>query len=68
MRRSLLSSVLNVIERNARLRDSLAMFEIGSVYIPNPANCRRTAPPGIAITGRRYESAWDSKQRSARFL
>ena len=69
LRRSLLSSVLNVVERNARLRESLAMFEIGSVYVPNPstgsvqvANLphepRRLA---FAITGRRYESAWDSK-------
>jgi phenylalanyl-tRNA synthetase beta chain len=62
LRRSLLSSVLNVIERNARLRESLAMFEIGSVYIPNPGQLpdepRRLS---IAITGRRYESAWDSK-------
>jgi phenylalanyl-tRNA synthetase beta chain len=62
LRRSLLSSVLNVIERNARLRDSLAMFEIGSVYIPNgkelPLEPRRLS---LALTGRRYESAWDTK-------
>jgi phenylalanyl-tRNA synthetase beta chain len=62
LRRSLLSSVLNVVERNARLRESLAMFEVGSVYIPNgqalPLEPRRLA---FAITGRRYESAWDSK-------
>ena len=62
LRRSLLSSVLNVVERNARLRESLAMFEIGSVYIPNgkdlPLEPRRLS---FAITGRRYESAWDSK-------
>jgi phenylalanyl-tRNA synthetase beta chain len=62
LRRSLLSSVLNVVERNARLRESLAMFEIGSVYIPNPGQLpdepRRLS---IAITGRRYESAWDTK-------
>ncbi len=62
LRRSLLSSVLNVVERNARLRDSLAMFEIGSVYIPNPGSLplepRRLS---LALTGRRYESAWDTK-------
>lgn len=62
LRRSLLSSVLNVVERNARLRESLAMFEIGSVYIPNgkdlPLEPRRLA---FAISGRRYESAWDTK-------
>ncbi len=62
LRRSLLSSVLNVVERNARLRESLALFELGSVYIPNgkdlPLEPRRLA---FAVTGRRYESAWDTK-------
>lgn len=62
LRRSLLSSVLNVIERNARLRETLALFEIGSVYIPNgnelPLEPRRLA---FALTGKRYESTWDVK-------
>lgn len=69
LRRSLLSSVLNVVERNARLRESLAMFEIGSVYIPSPSTGSGQAANlpleprrlAFAITGRRYESAWDSK-------
>jgi phenylalanyl-tRNA synthetase beta chain len=62
LRRSLLSSVLTVIERNARLHDSLAMFEIGPVFVPNgndlPLEPGRLA---LAMTGRRYESAWDTK-------
>jgi phenylalanyl-tRNA synthetase beta chain len=62
LRRSVLASVLNVVERNARLRDSLAMFEIGSVYIPNPGELplepRRLA---LALTGKRFEQAWDTK-------
>jgi phenylalanyl-tRNA synthetase beta chain len=62
LRRSVLASVLNVVERNTRLRDGLAMFEIGSVYIPQgpelPLEPRRMA---FAITGRRYEQAWDTK-------
>jgi phenylalanyl-tRNA synthetase beta chain len=62
MRRSVLASVLNVIERNARLRDALTMFEIGPVFIPHgndlPLEPRRLA---LAISGRRYESAWDTK-------
>ena len=62
MRRSLLASVLNVVERNARLRDALAMFEIGPVFIPQgndlPLEPRRLA---LALTGRRYETAWDTK-------
>lgn len=62
MRRSLLASVLNVIERNARLSDSLAMFEIGPVFVPQandlPLEPRRLA---IGLSGRRYEQAWDTK-------
>jgi phenylalanyl-tRNA synthetase beta chain len=62
MRRSLLASVLNVVERNARLRDALALFEIGPVFIPQgnglPLEPRRLA---LALSGRRYESAWDTK-------
>ncbi len=64
MRRSLLASVLNVIERNARLSDSLVMFEIGPVFVPPdndsdlPGEPRRLA---IALSGRRYEQAWDAK-------
>jgi len=62
MRRSVLSSVLEVVEHNARLRETLAFFEIGQVFIPQgeelPIEPRRLA---FALTGRRYESAWDSK-------
>lgn len=70
LRRSLLSSVLNVVERNARLRETLAMFEVGSVYIPkinDPATGSGQALPdeprrlAFAITGKRYASAWDAK-------
>jgi phenylalanyl-tRNA synthetase beta chain len=65
MRRSLLSSMLNVIERNARLRDSLALFEVASVYIPQknelPLEPRHLC---IAITGRRHEQAWDTKSNA----
>ena len=62
LRRSVLASVLNVVERNARLSDSLAMFEIGPVFIPQgsdlPLEPRRLS---IALSGRRYAQAWDTK-------
>jgi phenylalanyl-tRNA synthetase beta chain len=62
MRRSVLASVLNVVERNARLSDSLALFEVGPVYIPQgndlPLEPRRLS---IALCGRRYDQAWDTK-------
>ena len=34
MRRSLLAAVLDTLEKNARLRDRLALFEIGPVFLP----------------------------------
>jgi phenylalanyl-tRNA synthetase beta chain len=62
MRRSVLASVLNVVERNGRLSDSLAVFEIGPVFIPQgndlPLEPRHLA---IALSGRRYTQAWDTK-------
>ncbi len=69
MRRSVLASVLEVVEHNARKSESLAFFEVGSVYVPSagpstgsggglPEEPRRLA---FAITGRRYEPAWDTK-------
>jgi len=60
LRRSLLASVLENIERNARLRESLALFELGPAFIPTgdelpdePLNL------AIALSGKRYDSAWD---------
>ncbi len=62
MRRSVLASVLNVVEKNARIAETMQVFEVGSVYIPVggdlPLEPRRLS---IAMTGKRYESAWDSK-------
>lgn len=62
MRRSLLAAVLNVIERNARLSETLSMFEIGPIFIPQgndlPLEPRRLA---LAISGHRHPSAWDAK-------
>jgi phenylalanyl-tRNA synthetase beta chain len=65
LRRSLLASVLNVVERNARLAESLALFEVGSVFVPNPADVNGLPSEprhlAFALTGKRYESAWDTK-------
>lgn len=61
LRRSLLASVLDNMERNARLRERLAMFEIGPVFIPNGDNLLPDEPMrlAIAIGGLRFPSAWD---------
>ena len=61
MRRSLLASVLEILERNIRLADRLALYEIGPVFLPRPneplpAEQQRLV---IAMTGLRHTAAWD---------
>jgi phenylalanyl-tRNA synthetase beta chain len=61
LRRSLLTSVLEVAEKNAKA-ESIAMFEVGSVFEPVkndlPNEPRKLA---IVLTGARIASAWDVK-------
>lgn len=62
MRRNLVASVLEVLERNARLTNHLALFEIGPVFLPRegqqlPDEPRRLA---LALSGLRYAASWDS--------
>jgi phenylalanyl-tRNA synthetase beta chain len=61
MRRSLLASVLEIIERNTRLSDHLAMFEIGPVFLPHPGQELPDEPRHvvIALSGLRHLPAWD---------
>jgi len=62
LRRSLVASVVEVLEKNIRLGESLALFEIGSVFEPVkndlPNEPRRLA---IAMSGLREATAWDVK-------
>jgi len=62
LRRSLVASVLDVMEHNIRLGESLAFFEIGAIFEPNkndlPNEPRKLA---IAMTGLREANAWDLK-------
>ena len=60
MRHSVLASILEVVERNVRLKDRLALFEIGPVYFANegkalPEEQLRLA---IALTGIRAPNHW----------
>lgn len=61
LRRSLLASVLESAEKNARA-GSIAMFEIGSTFEPN-ANELPREPHKLALimTGSRIATAWDVK-------
>jgi phenylalanyl-tRNA synthetase beta chain len=63
LRRSLLTSVLEIVERNSRLREQLAFFEIGPVFWPA---AEQTLPQEesflvIALTGLASDASWDRK-------
>ena len=62
LRHSLLSSLLEVVERNARLRQRIAIFEIGPVFLASeegilPDELQRLA---IAVTGPRDLPGWQA--------
>ncbi len=60
MRHSLLASVLEVAERNVRLSQRLALFEIGPVYLASEENSLPDEPLRLAIllSGRRAMPSW----------
>ncbi len=66
LRRSLAASVLDAMEHNIRLSESLAFFEIGPIFELNkndlPNEPRKLA---IAMTGLREATAWDAKDSTA---
>ncbi len=63
MRHSVLASVLEVVERNIRLNERLALFEIGQVYLPQDNDLLPAEPTRLVIvmTGKRSASSWDIK-------
>jgi phenylalanyl-tRNA synthetase beta chain len=66
MRHSLLASVLEIVERNARLRERIAVFEIGPVYHlseegPLPEEQLQLV---IAMTGPRVVPSWSGADTS----
>lgn len=63
LRRSLTASVLDVLEKNIRLGESLSLFEIGSVFEPVKNNLPNEPHKlSIAMTGLREATAWDVKE------
>jgi phenylalanyl-tRNA synthetase beta chain len=67
LRRSLLSSVLEVVELNARNRERMALFEIGPVFRPSqdgnlPDEVLRLA---IALIGPRAQPSWQGGDTTA---
>ncbi|OJX38242.1 MAG: phenylalanine--tRNA ligase subunit beta [Chloroflexi bacterium 44-23] len=61
MRRSLLASVLEVLEKNVHLSERLAFFEIGPIFVPIKGQQLPNEPRqlALAMTGKRHNSAWD---------
>ncbi len=66
LRRSVLASVLDDLERNVRWSDSLALFEIGPVFEPRGNDIPDELPRlALVMTGFRHETSWDDQQGSA---
>lgn len=61
MRQSLLASILEVLEKNARIRERLAFFEIGTEFIQEQENNLPIEPRKLIIgmSGKRNNPSWD---------
>jgi phenylalanyl-tRNA synthetase beta chain len=60
MRRTLMSSLLEVVRDNLRFTDRVALFEIGRVYLPRPEQELPDEPRRlcVAMTGPREPRSW----------
>jgi phenylalanyl-tRNA synthetase beta chain len=67
MRHELLPGVLEVATANSRQRDSLALFEIGPVFLPQEGEALPWEPRRLAIVlaGSREVVAWDRQEPAA---
>lgn len=66
MRRNVTASLLETLERNIRLSDSLKLFEIGQAYLPQQNQVLPAEPRvlSIVLSGRRDNQAWDQKNNT----
>ncbi len=60
MRKSLLASLFEIVEGNARLSERIAIFEIGYIYLASEEGLLPDERPqlGIVLTGPRHAPAW----------
>jgi len=67
LRQSVLSSVMEVLERNARLRERMALFEIGPVFSATGKGELPEETPhlAIALVGPRAAPGWQPADRAA---
>lgn len=65
MRRDLLASMLEVVEKNVRHSERIALFEIGPVFLPpeNGQNILETTTLGICLSGIRDLPSWQTNER-----
>lgn len=60
LRRSLLPGLLEVAVRNLASAESVALFELGSVFLPDSTNLPKEPQRlAIVLSGRRTATAWD---------
>ena len=64
LRRKLMASVLEALERNIRQQERLLLFEIGPVFFPNKDALLPDEPSrlALALSGLRHPNAWDQKE------
>jgi phenylalanyl-tRNA synthetase beta chain len=60
LRQSLLASLMEIVERNARLRERIALFEIGPQFLADPAGDlpQESIQLAIALSGQRTLPTW----------
>jgi phenylalanyl-tRNA synthetase beta chain len=64
LRRSLLANVLDIVERNARIRERIALFEIGPIFVPEPGKTLPDELPrlALALSGPRALPTWQKAE------
>jgi phenylalanyl-tRNA synthetase beta chain len=64
MRRMVLPELLAVVQKNLEVTDSVAMYELGFVYVPKAGEKLPDEPRSLAVVlcGRRSAGAWDDPQ------
>ena len=63
LRQTLLPGLLQIVERNLRFLPSVAVFELGAVFLPHPHHKKPQEPLKLAaaLSGLRDEAHWQSK-------
>ena len=67
MRKSLLSSVLEIVESNIRIRDRIALFEVGHIFLASEEGNLPEEEPRlvIAMTGARHTPYWQREDQGS---